>query len=321
VNPFQAVPLYSEEVRKNYFRGTRDEKPPHLYHLAFDGYENMLRTKTSQSFVISGESGAGKSESTKHIVNHVIELCKAGKKSLEQRIQDLNPLLEAFGNAKTVMNNNSSRFGKFIEIKFTTTGAVMGAELSEYLLEKSRVARQSEGELNYHVFYYLLAGLPQCSLFSYDLGPASAHNYLRSPGGPTDAEVACPDNVASFNELVSTLSKMGFEDEDVASMLKILSAIILVGDTTFEEGANDAAVITSDLAKLQEAAALLQCDFAQLQASMLSFTSLVGRDRITRTYTAATALGNRDAFATAFYARMFGWIVTCCNTLLIDPGQ
>lgn len=119
----------------------------------------MLRNKDNQAFVISGESGAGKTETTKHVVNHVIELCKAGNKELETRITQLNPLIEAFGNAKTVMNNNSSRFGKFLELKFDNTGAVHGAQISEYLLEKSRVTLQAPNEQNYHVFYILLSGL------------------------------------------------------------------------------------------------------------------------------------------------------------------
>ena len=158
----------------------------------------MLRTKYNQSFVISGESGAGKSETTKHLVNHIVELCKAGKQELESRIQQLNPLVEAFGNAKTVMNNNSSRFGKFIEIKFDKTGAVLGAELSEYLLEKARVVFQNDGEQNYHVFYYLFAGLKSWPSFSYDLGAPSSHRYFQFPGAPSDDWVLGEGNQKEF---------------------------------------------------------------------------------------------------------------------------
>jgi myosin-3 len=321
VNPFEDLPIYKPAVQNMYLSGSRDGKPPHLYHLAFDGYEALLRTKNSQSFVISGESGAGKSESTKHIINHVMQLCKAGKKTLESQIMSMNPLLEAFGNAKTVMNNNSSRFGKYIEIKFDGTGAVVGAEISEYLLEKSRVCSQQEGEQTYHIFYYLLAGIGQCDIFSYDLGLPSSHNYMNSKGAPTDGQIMSEENVTNFNELLATLTDMGFPEDDIASMLTILCAIMLVGDLSFKENGNDEAEYTSDPKLIEQIANLLQCDAGKLEAAFLSFTSKVGKDTMTRPYNLAKANDNRDAFAKAFYARMFGWIVTHCNATLIDANQ
>ena len=292
------------------------------YHLAYVGYEDMMKSKHSQSFVISGESGAGKSESTKHLINHIIENSKSNKKSLESRIQMINPLLEAFGNAKTVMNNNSSRFGKYIEIKFSPVdGAVMGAAISEYLLEKSRVCSQQPNEQNYHIFYILSAGMAQCEVLSYDLGKPSSHNYLNSPGAPTDAQIMCKDNVESFNELLETFIKMQFDDEDVQSMLTILCAVLLIGDIEFKLNSSDEVEYAGDSSKLLgEIAKLLNVPVAELEPAFLAVTQLMGSEAVKIPFNSVEkAVDNRDAFAKAFYARLFGWIVTHCNQTLIDP--
>ena len=211
----------------------------------------------------SGESGAGKTETTKYIVNHVIEMCKAGNKALEGGIQQLNPLLESFGNAKTVMNNNSSRFGKYLELNFDRTGAVIGAEISEYLLEKSRVTTQAEGEQNYHIFYYLFAGMTDEQKKLHGLDKPSDHRYISSPGSPSDAEVMTPSNKAEYHTLMESFKNLGFDPDDVSSMLRMVAGILLVGDTDFEPEAADGeekAGLTSNTEKLAKAADLLQVD-------------------------------------------------------------
>eukprot|EP00039_Didymoeca_costata_P021881 m.3158 g.3158 ORF g.3158 m.3158 type:complete len:1082 (-) comp2700_c0_seq1:73-3318(-) len=314
VNPFEQLPLYTKEMKTKYTRGLRDEKPPHIFQLAYNSYENMLRDKKNQSFVICGESGAGKSESTKVIIGQIIELCKAGKKELEGRIQQLNPLLEAYGNAKTVMNNNSSRFGKYIELKFDTTGAVVGAELSEYLLEKSRVCQQNAGEQNYHIFYYLLAA--KCE--EYKLGSPSSHPYF--PSDVDDAKVSSPENMEHFKEVTEIMDSMGFAKHEVDALVRILCAITLIGDITFKDIENDACEIETPKEKLQQIIEWLKIDEVMFINCLKSFSSDVGGEKIDRPYTAAAAADNRDAIAKGFYARMFGFIVSFCNTVLIDPS-
>lgn len=144
MNPYQRFPVYTPEVRQFYIGGltAKDDIAPHAYYIADLAYSRMCRSKQAQCFVISGESGAGKTESTKIVLKMIMDLCKAGKTALESQIQALNPFLEAFGNAKTLMNNNSSRFGKYLELKFEeTSGSICGATMFHYLLEKSRLGR------------------------------------------------------------------------------------------------------------------------------------------------------------------------------------
>mmetsp|Transcript_6068 Transcript_6068/g.15483 ORF Transcript_6068/g.15483 Transcript_6068/m.15483 type:complete len:1057 (+) Transcript_6068:245-3415(+) len=319
VNPYKILPIVAPEVQAKYLRCQRADHDPHIYYLAYNAYETMLRTRQNQAFVISGESGSGKTESTKLVVNHVIELCKASNKELESRITQLNPLIEAFGNAKTVMNNNSSRFGKFLDLKFDRTGAVTGAEISEYLLEKSRVTSQAPGEQNYHIFYILLAaaGIDK----GFGLGKPSEHPYVVSEGGPADGELLTEENAAAMPHLLSTFGKMGFDPKDVDSMQRVLAALLHIGNVQFGSDKDDFAMIAGDAAPLQRVAELLKVDPAGLQAALLSTTTQAGGEMMTRKYTADVARETRDSLARALYARMFGWLITCCNTNLADGSE
>ncbi|XP_031560735.1 myosin-IIIb-like [Actinia tenebrosa] len=172
VNPFKTLDIYNKKVSNKYKEIVKSSEPPHIYAVADAAYQAVLGKGVAkpqhQCCVISGESGAGKTESTKFLISQIIELSQ-GNTQLEQQILQVNSLLEAFGNAQTVMNDNSSRFGKYIQIKFIN-GSVIGAKISEYLLEKSRVAMQNTGEENFHIFYYMFAGLSQQELQNYHLG-------------------------------------------------------------------------------------------------------------------------------------------------------
>ena len=163
VNPFQEFPLYGEDMVKKYKNRSIGSEPPHIFAIADSAYRNMKGTKKSQSIVVSGESGAGKTETSKHVMKYLTSLSGIpGEKlgHLEEVIIEANPILESFGNAKTIRNKNSSRFGKFIEIHFDSASVLTGASISHYLLEKSRVIFQNENERNYHVFYEFVVGAP-----------------------------------------------------------------------------------------------------------------------------------------------------------------
>lgn len=187
VNPYKNILLYGPEYGERYTDvKVRSQLPPHIYAISDRCYQNLRRTGKNQCCVVSGESGAGKTESTKLMVQHIAQLCKTqNQTNLHERIVQVNPLLEAFGNAQTLMNNNSSRFGKFIELKFDGEGEIKGAIISEYLLEKSRIVSQGKGERNFHIFYYIFAGLDQEQLNCNRLERPDYHRIMRpSDGSP-----------------------------------------------------------------------------------------------------------------------------------------
>lgn len=177
VNPYQILPIYTAEQIKLYKERKIGELPPHIFAIGDNCYGNMRRYGQDQCIVISGESGAGKTESTKLILQYLAAI--SGKHSwIEQQILEANPILEAFGNAKTVRNDNSSRFGKYIDIHFNSSGVIEGAKIEQYLLEKSRIVSQNPDERNYHIFYCLLAGLGREEKKKLELGDASQFRYL-----------------------------------------------------------------------------------------------------------------------------------------------
>ena len=177
VNPYQILPIYTAEQIKLYKERKIGELPPHIFAIGDNCYANMRRYGQDQCIVISGESGAGKTESTKLILQYLAAI--SGKHSwIEQQILEANPILEAFGNAKTVRNDNSSRFGKYIDIHFSNNGVIEGAKIEQYLLEKSRIVSQNPDERNYHIFYCLLAGLNKEDKKKFELGDASEYRYL-----------------------------------------------------------------------------------------------------------------------------------------------
>ncbi|PSN40501.1 Myosin-VIIa [Blattella germanica] len=208
VNPYQILPIYTAEQIKLYKDRKIGELPPHIFAIGDNSYTHMKRYAQDQCIVISGESGAGKTESTKLILQYLAAI--SGKHSwIEQQILEANPILEAFGNAKTIRNDNSSRFGKYIDIHFNHQGVIEGAKIEQYLLEKSRIVSQSADERNYHIFYCILAGLSREEKSKLELGDASQYKYLTGGGS-----ITCEgrDDAAEFADIrsamkVSTLSR------------------------------------------------------------------------------------------------------------------
>lgn len=218
------------------------------------------------------------------------------------------------------MNDNSSRFGKFLELKFDRTGAVTGAEISEYLLEKSRVTEQSPGEQNYHIFYILLTGLTDQLRASLRLGKPSEHAYVAIEGGPSDAELLQPENAGAFPALLATFSKMGFSSDDVDSMQNVLAALLHLGNVQFSSDKDDFAEVVGDRSSLTTIAELLKVDLAGLEESLTSMTVAAGGEFMTKKFTAEAARETRDTLARGLYSRMFGWLITCCNSNLAADG-
>ncbi|KAF1412742.1 Myosin-IIIb, partial [Spheniscus humboldti] len=255
----------------------------------------------------SGESGAGKTESTKLLLQHIMNLCK-GNSQLEQQILQVNPLLEAFGNAQTVMNDNSSRFGKYIQLRFQKN-TVRGAKLSEYLLEKSRVVQQDTGERNFHIFYYMFAGLSLEEKEMYGLLDPSLYRYISGRFGTQDVAQRWKHK---YQEVCNALDMVGFQEQEQVDMQAILAGVLSLGNVTFEPEESNGSVKVSEASRgwLKAAAVdvlrqLVCCVPCSPWSPSVSCCCSLCADA-------------RDSIAKVAYGRVFGWIVCKINELLAE---
>ena len=277
----------------------------------------MVANDASQSILITGESGAGKTETTKFVMKYLAGL--AGGTGMEDRVLETNPILEAFGNAKTVHNNNSSRFGKLIEIYFNRSRAICGALIQTYLLEKSRVAHQLPGERSYHVFYQLCRGAAAderaaCLLPAAD--DLETFAYLRGSGC---TQIPGVDDAAEFAEVKRAMGDVGIGADQQRGIWRVLSAVLWLGNVEFSSpGDSDAADVAAgeSEAALARAAELLGVPPAALAAALTRRNMVAGGEHITRELSVAAATENRDALAKAVYESLFRWLVNAINAAL-----
>lgn len=202
------------------------EQAPHIYAIADNAYNNMKRFQRNQCVIISGESGAGKTESTKLILQYLASV--SGQHSwIEQQIIESNPIMEAFGNAKTLRNDNSSRFGKYIDVQFTSNGAIESARIDQYLLEKSRLISQMREERNYHIFYCMCAGLQLQERQKLQLLDAYQYAYLVSGG---NIKVEGRDDAQEFASIRSAMKVLMFTEEETWNIFRLLTALLYIGN-------------------------------------------------------------------------------------------
>uniref|UniRef100_A0A8C3R954 Myosin VIIA n=1 Tax=Cyanoderma ruficeps TaxID=181631 RepID=A0A8C3R954_9PASS len=317
VNPYQLLPIYSPEQIRLYTNKKIGEMPPHIFAIADNCYFNMQRNNKDQCCIISGESGAGKTESTKLILQFLAAI--SGQHSwIEQQVLEANPILEAFGNAKTIRNDNSSRFGKYIDIHFNKRGAIEGAKIEQYLLEKSRVCRQAQDERNYHVFYCMLRGMTLEQKKKLGLGKATDYNYL-AMGNCTTCDGR--DDSKEYANIRSAMKVLMFTDTENWEISKLLAAILHMGNLQYEARTYDnldaCEVVQS--ASLITAATLLEVEPQDVMNCLTSRTIITRGETVSTPLSMEQALDVRDAFVKGIYGRLFVWIVEKINAAIYRP--
>jgi myosin-3 len=313
VNPYKNLGLYLKKFKERYDPSLPAMPIPHIYAIAQAASKNLRLMGKSQVCLISGESGAGKTETAKQFMNHLLNFSgNVGSQSaLERKIMESQPLLEAFGNAKTGLNDNSSRFGKFMEVIYSAAGDVTGARIQKYLLEKTRVVGQARGETNYHIFFYLTNGSPQELRDECEILPAQQYRFLSAPETGTDDE-------ANYSELIGTMTVLGFEEKEIDDMQKILSAILLSGNLDFveEDGATDDASNFSNPELAAQVASVLMVDVESIRDAFTMKHIVTAGETFHKPLDAQNSREARDTFAQNAYDNLFSWLAQKLNGFL-----
>jgi len=338
INPFKMLPIYSPGVMDEYLSNGSRGLDPHIYGVGDDAFRAMLANKKDQSCIVSGESGAGKTEATKLFLQYIAEKSrreqgvrgftgdsknKKKKKgearedeTLQNKVLEANPLMEAFGNAKTVRNDNSSRFGKWIEIQFKG-GVILGGSIENYLLEKSRLVRQGEGERNYHIFYQLCAAAstdPELKK-KFHLSDASQYHYLNQ-SKRSAIEIRGVDDADEYKTTRIAMEVVSLKEGDIMEIFSILSGILHLGNISFDSGKSGETSKVSNKDMLSLASEQLGIPEKDLEKALTKREIVAGRETTWGDNTKEMASDSRDAFAKQMYAVLFDWLIEQINASL-----
>lgn len=334
INPYKTLNIYNKDFIKLYRNSVkksttsesdlycetttvRGSMKPHIFSVAEEAYENLLSDSQDQSILVTGESGAGKTENTKKVIQYILGVSTSENNrekamKLEAQIMQANPILESFGNATTVRNLNSSRFGKFVKVNILTASKeISGSHIDWYLLEKSRVVMQESGERNYHAFYELLSGASNSLLKKLDLSRSiGTYNYLRKEN------LISIDDKHEFENLEEALDTMNFGESDKLNVYNILSVILHLGNITFRNPPNDnrqAIMADNSEPLVTKIAELLSVSGPELKAAFLKSRAKAGREIIVQNRTASQAKFAIDALSKGLYERLFQYLVDKIN--------
>lgn len=319
VNPYKKLPIYSEKVVSLYRGKKRHEVPPHVYAIADTAFRSMLQDRDNQSILCTGESGAGKTENTKKVIQYLTAVAgrhnnkpeeKQGK--LEVQLLQANPILEAFGNAKTVKNDNSSRFGKFIRINFDNSGFICGANIESYLLEKARMVRQAPEERIFHIFYQLLLGASPEVKKQFLLLDLKSYNFI------SNGSLLLPnmDDRGEFKATLEAMRDMGILQEELDPIFKVLSALLLFGNMEFKQERKSDQATLPDNTIAQKICHLLGIAVTEFTKCLLKPKVKVGREFTQKAQTKAQVEFAVEALGKATYERLFKWLVGRINKTL-----
>ncbi|XP_019453619.1 PREDICTED: myosin-2-like isoform X2 [Lupinus angustifolius] len=310
LNPFKDLSIYGTDYVSAYRQKFIDA--PHVYAMADAAYSDMLRDEVNQSIIISGESGSGKTETAKIAIQYLAAV-GGGSGGIENKLLQTSCILEAFGNAKTFENDNSSRFGKLIEICFTTMGKICGAKVQTFLFEKSRVVQSGSTERSYHIFYQLCAGASSALKETLNLRPISEYKYLNQSDC---VKIAGVDDARKFQELMRALDTVQICEEDQELIFKMVAAVLWLGNISFQVNDSENHIEVVDDEAVTSAALLMGCSSQELMAALSTGRAQSEDGTITKKLSLQQAIDTRGAIAKFIYATLFEWLVEQLNKSL-----
>ncbi|XP_036616874.1 unconventional myosin-Ia [Trichosurus vulpecula] len=315
VNPYQQLPIFGPEFIDKYKEYNFYELKPHIYALANEAYQSLKDHDRDQCIIITGESGSGKTEASKLVMSYVAAVCEKEEEvnSVKEQLLQSNPVLEAFGNAKTTRNNNSSRFGKYMDIEFDFKGSPLGGVITNYLLEKSRVVKHIKGERNFHIFYQLLAGADAQLLRALRLErDGSCYSYLNREA----SRVGGMDDAANFIVVQNAMGIIGFSTEEIQQIFEVIAMVLKLGNVELRDEFQANGVAGSSICDekvVKEISDLMRLQPEVLERALCSRTMETNKEKVVTALSKIQACYARDALAKNIYSRLFNWIVNRIN--------